>query len=121
MKHLCVIAAVGALSACSLLNTETPSNLPGLSEAAQDDRFATFQYALEHAQDDQAMQWHVSDASRGSVTPIDTVHSATDGWCRSYEEVIADGATRYRLVGIACRKSAQGWLVLDVRPFKEQG
>jgi surface antigen len=121
MKHQFMVVAVVALSACSLPVTETPSELPVLSETAQHSRFAAFQEALELAQNDQPTPWQTSRALGGIVTPIDTIHSAADGWCRSYEEIIADGQKRYHLVGIACRKSSQGWLVLDVRPFTEQG
>ena len=119
MRHCFAIVAVAALSACALPATEDPSELPTLNEAAQGKRFAAFQAALEYGRSDQPVQWKVSSAMRGSVTPIDTVRSRTDGWCRSYEELIADGAKRYRVVGIACRKSPQRWLVLDVRPFTE--
>jgi surface antigen len=119
MRHWFVIVAVAALSACALPTTEDPSELPTLNEAAQGKRFAAFQAALEYGRSDQPVQWQVSAELRGSVTPIDTVRSRTDGWCRSYEELIADGTKRYRVVGIACRKAPRRWLVLDVRPFTE--
>ena len=120
MRHCFVIVAVVTLSACALPATEDPSELPTLNEAAQDRRYAAFQAALEYGRSDQPVLWQVSSAEvRGSVTPIDTVRSRTDGWCRSYEELIAAGPKRYRVVGIACRKASQRWLVLDVRPFAE--
>ena len=98
MRHWFVIVTVAVLSACALSATEDASDLPALNEAAQGKRFAAFQVALEYGGSDR-----------------------TDGWCRSYEELIADGGKRYRVVGIACRKAAQRWLVLDVRPFTEGG
>jgi hypothetical protein len=70
--------------------------------------------------DDHPTSWEVSPNLFGSIAPIETVLSSTDGWCRDYEEVIADDSRRYRLVGIACRKPGPRWLVLDVRPFVEQ-
>jgi surface antigen len=121
MRHWFVIVTVAVLSACALSATEDASDLPALNEAAQGKRFAAFQVALEYGGSDRPVQWQVSAEQRGSVTPIDTVRSRTDGWCRSYEELIADGGKRYRVVGIACRKAAQRWLVLDVRPFTEGG
>jgi surface antigen len=121
MRHRFVIVAVVILSSCALPATEDPSELPTLNEAAQGKRFAAFQAALESGRSDQPVQWQVSAEQRGSITPIDTVRSSTDGWCRSYEELIAAGPKRYRVVGIACRKGWQRWLVLDVRPFTEGG
>lgn len=121
MRHRFVIIAVLTLSACALPTTEDPSELPALKEVAQGKRFAAFQAALEYGRSDQPIQWQVSEEQRGSVTPIDTVRSQTDGWCRSYEELIAADQKRYRVVGIACRKAWQRWLVLDVRPFAEGG
>ena len=119
-KRLFVIVPITALSACAAPNMEAPSDLPALSEAAQMRRHTAWQDALEHNAGGQTTTWSVSGA-RGSIAPIDTVFSSTDGWCRDYEEVIADGAKRYRLVGVACRKPGQRWLVLDVRPFTETG
>ena len=120
MKHRLVIVAAFELSGC-VSPAESPSDLPALSEMAQSERFGAFQDALESVQDDHPVRWQVSADVRGSIVPIDTVRSRTDGWCRSFEELIATGPRRYRLVGIACRKAAQHWLVLDVRPFAEQG
>jgi surface antigen len=100
---------------------EDVSDLPSLNETAQNKRFAAFQAALEYGRGDQPVPWQASAEQRGSVTPIDTVRSRTDGWCRSYEELIAADSKRYRVVGIACRKAWQHWLVLDVRPFTEGG
>jgi surface antigen len=121
MRHQFVIAALVALSGCVAPAPEAPSDLPALSEQAQSKRFAAFQNALEYVQGDHPVRWQVSADLRGSIVPIETVRSTTDGWCRSYEELIATGPKRYRLVGIACRKAARHWLVLDVRPFVEPG
>ena len=121
MKHQFVIAAAFMLSGCVAPAGESPSDLPALSETAQSRRFAAFQNALEYVQGDHPVRWQVSADLRGSIVPIDTVRSKEDGWCRSFEELIATGPKRYRLVGIACRESARRWLVLDVRPFAEQG
>ena len=121
MRHWFVIITVVTLSACAQPAMEDVSDLPSLNQTAQDKRFAAFQAALEYGQSDQSVQWQASAEQRGSVTPIDTVRSHTDGWCRSYEELIAAGSKRYRVVGIACRKAWQHWLVLDVRPFREGG
>jgi surface antigen len=101
------------------MTIERPGELPVLSETAQAKRFAALQYALEHNVSERATVWEVSPAVHGSVAPLETVFSSTDGWCRDYEEVIADGRKRYRLVGIACRNPGSRWLVLDVRPFVE--
>lgn len=121
MKQLLVIASLAALSACAVPDAQTPSALPALSRAAQLQRFAAWQHALEHNAGGKTTTWNYSSSVRGSIAPIDTVRSSTDGWCRDYEEMIEDGAKRYRVVGIACRKPGPHWLVLDVRPFTEAG
>jgi surface antigen len=120
MKCIIVLAALIAVCGCAELTTEGSGDLPALPEAAQAQRFAAFQYAMEHDPGGHPTTWEVSPVLRGSVAPMETVLSSTDGWCRDYEEVIADGAKRYRLVGIACRKPGPRWLVLAVRPFVEQ-
>ena len=116
MRHLFVTFAVGMLSACGMPASEQSSAMPALNEAAQSKRFSTFQNALEASPSDRSADWQLSSNVFGSVTPIDTVYSKADGWCRSYEEVIVDGSKRYRIVGIACRDAPRRWLVLDVRP-----
>jgi surface antigen len=121
MKHRFVIAAALTLSGCVAPGGESPSELPALSETAQSRRFAAFQHALEYVPGDHPVRWQVSAELRGSIVPIDTIRSREDGWCRSFEELIAAGPKRYRVVGIACRESARHWLVLDVRPFAEHG
>lgn len=120
MKHTIALSALIAACSCAELTTGQPGDLPALPEDAQVQRFATFQYAMEHEAGGRPTSWEVSPALRGSVAPLETVLSTTDGWCRDYEEVIADGTKRYRLVGIACRKPGPRWLVLDVRPFVEE-
>lgn len=118
MKH--VIKWLALLTVCGCTTTiEQPGGLPSLSEAAQGQRYTALQSALEHNVSGRATLWQVSSASYGSVAPLETVFSKTDGWCRDYEEVIADGPRRYRLVGIACRNPGPRWLVLNVRPFVE--
>ena len=121
MKHQFVIAAMLTLSGCVAPADESPSDFPALSEIAQSRRFAAFQDALEYLPGDHPVRWQVSPDLRGSIVPLDTVRSTQDGWCRSFEELIATGPKRYRLVGIACREAARRWLVLDVRPFTEHG
>lgn len=121
MKYTFVLAVLGSLSACAVSNVIPAGDLPVLTQADQARRFAAWQNALEHSLDEQTTSWSASARVRGSIAPIETVSSTTDGWCRTYEEVIADGAKRYHLVGIACRKPGSGWLVLDVRPFTETG
>ena len=101
------------------MSRERPAELPALSQAVQMKRFAALQYAMEHNVSGGVTVWEVSHASRGSVAPLETVFSRTDGWCRDYEEIIVDGLRHYRLVGIACRSPSSRWLVLDVRPFVE--
>jgi len=119
MKHRIIIAALAALSGCASPNP--PNELPSLSKLAQARRFATWEYALEYNLAGNTSSWSISHDERGSVAPIDTYFSHTDGWCRNYEEMIANGTKRYGLVGIACRKPGPRWLVLDVRPFTETG
>jgi surface antigen len=121
MKHPFVIAAVLTLSGCVAPTGDSPSDFPALSETAQSRRYAAFQDALEYVPGDRPVRWQVSPDLRGSVVPIDTIRSKQDGWCRSFEELIATGPKRYRLVGIACREATRRWLVLDVRPFTEDG
>ena len=95
--------------------------LPALGEGAQALRFATWQQALEHNLSGQTASWRDTSQLRGSIAPIETVYSTTEGWCRDYEEVIAAADKQYRVVGIACRKPGPRWLVLNVRAFNENG
>ena len=95
--------------------------LPVLSESAQALRYATWQHAMERNVSGQTASWAESSQVRGSVAPIETVSSTTEGWCRDYEEVIAAADKRYRVVGIACRKPGPRWLVLNIRAFNEAG
>ena len=97
------------------------SGLPELNEVAQSRRFIAFQDAMEKSPNDSSVRWQVSDDVVGIITPIDTVYSRTDGWCRSYEEIITNRAKRYRLVGIACRDAPRRWLILNVRPLRASG
>ena len=117
MRHLLATTPIALLLGCSLPAADQDNALPPLSGVAQSERYTAFQNAMERSPADGSVRWQVSNAVSGSVTPIDTVYSRTDGWCRSYEEIIADGAKRYRIVGIACRDAPQRWLVLDVRPL----
>lgn len=119
MKHAYLLAALIALSSCANPNATSSGNFPVLNQTAQTRRFGAWQYALEHNAGGKATSWGASAQVRGSIAPIETVFSSTDGWCRTYEELIAKGTKRYRLVGIACRKPGARWLVLDVRPFAE--
>jgi surface antigen len=118
-KHLLVLASLLAVIGCTTGPPETPTGLPMLDQNAQLERFAAVQYALENDQGGQPTLWQGSGDVRGSIAPLETVRSSAYGWCRDYEELITSGPKRYRLVGIACRKPSQGWLVLDVRPFAE--
>jgi len=118
MKYIIQLFVLLTTFGCTM-PSERPAQLPALSQSVQMKRFAALQYALEHNVSGRATVWEVSQASRGSVAPLETVFSRTDGWCRDYEEVIVDGRQHYRLVGIACRNPGSRWLVLDVRPFVE--
>lgn len=120
MKRLVVFSTLLGLGACTGPATEQSEQLPTLSRDAQIQRFAALEYALEHNTRNQPTSWVVSPTVGGSIAPLETVLSSTDGWCRDYEEIIAAGPQRYRLVGIACRKPGPRWLVLDVRPFVER-
>jgi surface antigen len=120
MKHVIVLSVFLGMCGCAALTTEQPGDLPPLPEAAQLQRYAALQYAMEHDVGGRPAIWEVSPTLRGSIAPLETVLSSTDGWCRDYEEVIADGPKRYSLVGIACRKPGPRWLVLDVRPFVQR-
>jgi surface antigen len=118
MKRLQVLVPLIVLAACAA-PSPTPADLPVLGDSAQARRFAAWQQALEHNTGGETTSWSDSGEVRGSIAPIDTVRSGTDGWCRDYEEVIAEGAKQYRVVGIACRKQGPRWLVLDVRAFTD--
>jgi len=118
MKYIIQFFVVLTICGCTM-TSEQPAELPALSQTVQVKRFAALQHALEHNVSGRATVWEVSPASRGSVAPLETVFSRTDGWCRDYEEVIVNGRQHYRLVGIACRNPRSRWLVLDVRPFVE--
>ena len=117
MRFLLIMFAIVPLWACAVPKPEQPSEMPTLNEIAQSHRFAAFQDAMEKSQGDQSVRWQASAEIFGTIAPLDTVFSSTDGWCRSYEEAIANGVRRYRVVGIACRNAPRRWLVLDVRPF----
>ncbi len=121
MKHLYLLVPLAVLSACAVPGATPSSSLPSLDESAQTRRFVAWQQALERNVGGETTSWSASGDVRGSIAPIDTVYSRTDGWCRDYEEVIASRATQYRVVGIACRKPGPRWLVLDVRTFTEAG
>src|SRR5262245_60851382 len=121
MRHLLVTATVALLSACSIAADDQASGLPALNEVTQSRRFIAFQDAMEKSPNDGSVRWRVSNDVVGAITPIDTVFSRTDGWCRSYEQIITDGATRYSVVGIACRDAPQRWLVLNVQTLRTSG
>ena len=121
MKHLHLLVPLAVMAACAARNSMPESNLPVLSESAQTRRFVAWQQALEKNIGGETTSWSDSGEVRGSIAPINTVCSSIDGWCRDYEEVIADRTMRYRVVGIACRKPGPRWLVLDVRTFTEAG
>jgi surface antigen len=122
-RRLFMMTPLFGLAACATpiaSNAETPSGLPELSQDAQLRRYLAMQYALEHNLSGQSTGWELSSQVRGAVVPLETVLSRTDGWCRDYQEIIGDGARRYRLVGIACRKPGPHWLVLGIRPYAER-
>lgn len=79
-----------------------------------------FEQAMEKSPTDRSVRWQMSNAVHGTVTPLDTVYSKMDGWCRSYEEIIANGMQHHHIVGIACRDAQRRWLVLDIRPLAER-
>lgn len=113
-----------ALTACATStmnarNGEMPSGFPPLNQAAELQRLAAMQRALEHNVSGESTVWTLSNQVGGSVVPLETVSSQENGWCRAYQEIIIDDSQRYRLLGIACRRSGPFWLVLAIRSYTE--
>ena len=75
--------------------------------------------AFEHNTSGRAALWVENDGVRGSVIPLETLHTSLYGWCREYEERIATSATGHHLVGIACRAGNGQWLIVDVHSYIE--
>src|SRR5689334_3860000 len=87
-RCLLMVGAVTLVSGCVSSGREQPSQLPSLSEAVQNRRFTAFQDAMEESPGNSSVRWQISSEIFGRITPIDTVVSKSDGWCRSYEEII---------------------------------
>jgi surface antigen len=74
--------------------------------------------AFEKNLSGQAALWAENDQVRGSVIPLETLHTSLYGWCREYEERIATSGGDHHLVGIACKDSGQ-WLIVDIHSYIE--
>jgi surface antigen len=99
--------------------TEAPGSFPALSAAAQARRYSAMMQALESNTSGQPVLWVESDRVRGSVIPLETLHTSKYGWCREYEERVATSSEGHHLVGIACRASNGQWLIVDIRSYIE--
>jgi len=92
---------------------------PPLSNAALLQRTHAIQSALE---------WHVSNTSiawsdpsgeaSGTIEPVLTEHSPTQGWCREFRERMQVAGRHYDLVGTACRGQGGTWLVREITPYR---
>ena len=107
------------LVACSAATTETPGGLPALDATAQSRRYGAMMEAFETNISGQPAVWAESSRVRGSVIPLNTLHTSLYGWCRGYEERIAASAANHHLVGIACRADNRQWLIVDIHSFVE--
>ena len=113
------LACLAGLAACSAATTEAPGSFPALDEIAQGHRYSAMMQAFEHNMSGQAALWTENDHVRGSVIPLETLHTSLYGWCREYEERIVTSATGHHLVGIACRAGNGQWLIVDVHSYIE--
>ena len=113
------IACVAGLAACSVATTETPGGFPALDATAQERRYSAMMQAFERNPSGHATLWMENDRVRGSVIPLETLHTSLYGWCREYEERIATSAADHHLVGIACRADKGQWLIVDIHSYVE--
>lgn len=113
------LACLASLAACSAATTEAPGGFPVLDATAQGRRYSAMMQAFEKNLSGQAALWIENDRVRGSVIPLETIHTSLYGWCREYEERIATPAARHHLVGIACRADNGQWLIVDIRSYIE--
>ena len=97
------LACLLVLTACSVATTEAPGDFPALDATAQERRYSAMMQAFEKNLSGQAVLWMENDRVRGSVIPLETLHTSLYGWCREFEERIATSAANHHLVGIACR------------------
>lgn len=109
------LPVTGMLAACALQRPPAPPpGYPILNGAAQVHRYEAMQEALDHNASGDPRLWIGPGRAKGRITPLETVSSKLYGWCRSYEEEIADAVQQQSVIGIACR-TREGWLVLDLR------
>jgi surface antigen len=114
-----VLVWLAGLAACSAATAEAPGGFPTLTATAQARRYGAMMQAFESNMSGQAVLWSENDRVRGSVIPLETLHTSSYGWCREYEERIATSATSHHLVGIACRADNHQWLIVDIHSYVE--
>ena len=102
-----------------MATTEAPGAFPALDATAQGRRYAALTQAFEKNVSGRATVWAENDHVRGSVIPLETLHTSLYGWCRLYEERIAASGAGHRLVGIACRTNTGEWLIVDIHSYVE--
>lgn len=113
------LACLVALAACSVATSEAPGGFPALDGTAQGRRYGAMMQAFEKNVSGQPALWVENDRVRGSVIPLETLHTTLYGWCREYEERIATSAAGHHLVGIACRTDNGQWLIVDIHSYVE--
>ena len=113
------LACLAGLAACSVATSETPGGFPALDATAQERRYSAMIQAFEKNLSGQAVLWMENDRVRGSVIPLETLHTSLYGWCREYEERIATAGAGHHLVGIACRAENGQWLIVDIHSYLE--
>ena len=100
--------------------TEAPGAFPALDATAQGRRYNAMMQAFEKNVSGRAALWMENDRVRGSVIPLESLHTSLYGWCRLYEERIATSVAGHHLVGIACRAADNGqWLIVDIHSYVE--
>ena len=112
-------ACLAGLAACSVATSEAPGGFPALDATAQSRRYGAMMQAFEKNVSGQPALWMENDRVRGSVIPLETLHTSLYGWCREYEERIATSAAGHHLVGIACREGNGQWLIVDIHSYVE--
>ena len=113
------LVCFAGLAACSVATTEAPGRFPALDATAQDRRYSAMVQAFEKNVSGETVFWTETDHIRGSVIPLETLHTSLYGWCREYEERIATAAGGHLLVGIACRADNGQWLIVDIHSYVE--
>jgi surface antigen len=118
-RYLTRLAITVTASVAACAPTEKPSGFPALDAVAQARRSAAMQTAFETYPSGKIALWSENDRVRGRVVPLATLRTSLYGWCREYEERIANERNDYRLVGIACRTETGQWLIVDIRSYVE--